>query len=190
MKEFSKSSRFSFAPKLLKVTIFGLCATFQLQAFADTKCFKKSDSSYQVKELSNGRVFDLTPVTLEDAHNLFTGVVQKNNPNYFHYNLETGCMERADNVSSWLFDKNLSSVRVNLQTENGGFVGVTGASFINGGADNGNLFSFESLYEDKLYTWGHHAAVAICVVKSKEESEGSLYILDPSTLLEPSTLET
>jgi len=172
-------------------TIFVLISVYQAKTFATTTCEKQSSSGeFHSTDPNNGRVFQLSALTLERTQRLYQALTNTLSPESYRYNLDSGCYERAQLISDLLFRENIKTLSVNLRTENGGEVGATGASFMNGGADEGNVFEFESIYEEnRTYTWGRHAAVAVCVVTNANARRGELHILDPSTFRQSVPLE-
>jgi hypothetical protein len=175
---------------LIKVTVFAIFFCFQLNATAQTECFKQGSGYFSVQDPYNGRVFELSSIEVNQLQRLHREVLSDMTPAYFQRNLEQGrCVETAINVEQWLKNRGLLALKVNIQTENGGFVGATGASFINGGAGDGNVFLFESPISGSLYSWSHHVAVALCVVEHRGSSRGQIFVLDPSILSEAVSLD-
>ena len=176
---------------LLTPTIFVLIFTHQYKAYASSTCAKQhSSGEFQAIDPNNGRVFHLTALSFEQTQSLYIDLINTLSPESYRYNLDTGCYERAQLISDLLLRSNIQNLSVNLRTENGGEVGATGKSFVNGGADEGNVFEFESIYENhRTYTWGRHAAIAVCVISNNTATSGDLYILDPSTFQQAVPLE-
>lgn len=129
-----------------------------------------------------GAYQDLNYTTWESALRLFENY--KSHPSFqvTPENIENGCNDRAQHLKNELFNNyTMQSTQAFFQAEvDDGFVGATGASYISGGAEYGNVISIT--HQGRDYTWEYHTTAAICVQKN---GKIELYALDHILADEP-----
>ena len=125
---------------------------------------------------------DLNYTTWESAVRLFE--IYRAHPSFqvTPENIQDGCNQRANHLISEMSNNySLLSTQAYFQAEaDDGFVGATGASYISGGADQGNVISIT--HQGRHYTWGYHTTAAFCVQKN---GKVELYALDHILADEP-----